>query len=812
VPVLLTDWQNEYGMGGNGDLIKSVIKPDFRAKWKIDPAIDSAYFTQDWTSYGSWGPKMDGQMDVMNWYGQMSKFNPQPDNVKDFYQTGNTYTNSVAIEGGNDKATFRLSYTNLENKGIVPTNRLGRNTINFRGTNKFTDQLEADFKVTYVRQENKNRTGVSNSSTNPAMVFVRMPRNVEMSKLKEYYLAPDGSEANWYMEGTNENPYWGVYKNGNKDFRDRITSNVSLLYKPLEWLSLKVNTGTDFYNEKRDLWVATNSLSTTYKDGRYREMTINVKENNSEFLFMINKNFLDDFDFSLNLGGNRMYQYSFTNSSEVIGFAVPDFYSLNNIKDKLNRFESTYKSEKRVNALYASGQFAYKNYLFLDFTARNDWSSTLPKGSNSYFYPSVSLSYAITDALKLNSKYLTFGKIRLAWAKVGNDTEPYRLSPVYSMGEPYGSQPTNVLPLTLPLANLKPESTVSIEVGGDFRFFDNRLGLDLSLYKKNTSNQILDSKISKATGYDAAWINAGEIENKGIEILLNLTTFKTTDWRWDMTINWSKNISKVISLAEGMDSYQIAYNSQATIEARPGEPYGNIVGKAIARWYNYTDSTQTTIADHPGNGKKWVSPEGLYNVGKTEVIGNITPDWIGGISNTISYKNISFSFAIGMQQGGDILSWTNKYLIDQGQTKETLEGRESWYNGTEEQRIAGTVGYVADGVTDKGDVNTKGIDPQKYFHESYKYNGIAETCVYDISYIKLREMILAYTLPKSLLSKTPFSKASISFVGRNLWLIKSNIPNIDPESTFSSENSALGQEWGSLPPSRNWGFNLSLSF
>ncbi len=790
------NFQNEYGLGGNGYIPRIALDSLQQLQY---PGWDTIEYTSN--AYQSWGPKMDGRM-ILHWNGEIRPYEPHPDNVKDFFETGITTTNSIAVDGGNEKTTLRMSYTNLYNKGIKPNSFYKKNSVTFRAYTELNKRINIDSKVTYNRNEAFNRPGQGDSRSG-SRTFIWMPRNIDIHKLKEFYKDENGYEQNYYQSDSwHTNPYWELYENTNNDNRDRILGTVKSNIKITEWLSLMLRTGLDFHNDKR--YKRTASYSMQAPDGQYTETRIGYKSMNSDFLFMAKKQY-GDLDVSLNFGGNRMSSSFDMISSTIKGFAVPNFFSLNNYTNKLDNSTGTTVINKQINSLYAFAQIAYKSFLYVDINTRNDWASTLPYGNDSYFYPNVNTSFIFSDAFNLNSNILSFGKIRFGWAQVGNDADPYMLEATYLSGS-FGEIPVNYLKNILPLSDLKRELTQSWEAGADIRFFGNRIGIDMGVYKNNSYNQILRTEVSKATGYDIAVINAGEIENKGIEILLTLQPFKKKDYEWNININFAKNVSKVISLAEDINTYPITSTSQIIIEARPGEPYGNIVG--------------TYILTDPESGKHLIDPStGLYMSSgiETKVLGNINPDFIGGIVNSFRYKMFYGSFTIGIQIGGDIYSKTNRYGNDNGQFVNTLEGRESWYAATEEEKLNGMkadgtpVGYVAEGVYPDGTVNNRGIDPQVYWHQG-KWNGITELSIYDASYVKLREAIIGINIPKSFTNKLKINRASFSLTGRNLWLIYSGVPNIDPESSFTNQNKGLGQEYAAMPTARNIGFSLKFNF
>ncbi len=452
--------------------------------------------------------------------------------------------------------------------------------------------------------------------------------------------------------------------------------------------------------------------------------------------------------------------------------------------------------EKQVNSLYGSAEFSFRDFLFFTATARNDWSSTLPLDANSYFYPSFSGSFVFSDALEVPS-WLSFGKIRASWAEVGGDTDPYQLLATYSLGTTHLGRPTGgVAQGTIPLSALEPSSQVGQEVGLDLRFFDNRVGVDFTWYDQTTTKQILSTTISSTSGFGSRIINAGEMSNTGIELLLTTTPVRTPDVRWDLDFNFSKNKNEVVSLAGDQTSLVLEESRRRGnfVTADVGQPYGTIKGRKYLRenvplkedgTADYCNATGRIV--HDINGLPIQAP------GEICVLGNGTPDVLGGISNRVRYKNFTLSALVDFSFGGDLYSFTNSQGYAAGLHKATLEGR-----GT---------GIVGEGVDESGNVNTVVADPQDYYGRVGA--DIGEEFVYDASFVKLREVQLTYRLPSRWFATTPIQLASISLVGRNLWLIHSNIENVDPESNFTNNNSQ-GLEHSGVPQVRSLGFNINV--
>lgn len=816
---ILGKYQNTYGAGFGGTMGKSEITtdlynsllPEDQAKVIVQydtTTMTDKYYVYSNYGFGSWGPRMDSDtLDILNWNDRFVKYQAHPDNVKDYYEQGYTFTNSVALENGNEKYNWRFSVGTLNNKGLKPNSQYERKSFNYNANAKLNNSIGFSFKANYIREDAFNRAGQGDSRTG-ARNFIFMPRSIDIHRLEEFYKDDNGNEQNWYPDDPwLTNPYWEAYENYNNDFKNQFLGFGKIDFTITPWLKGFVRTSMDTYIQKRFLRVA-NGAAREYGNGSYTERWYLYRSLNHDFLFTANKNLNDDFTVSANLGGGYLETTRSNQSSTVDGLAVPNFFSLNNPANPGSNSPGTYNSQKAILSAYGSTQLEYKNWWFTEFTLRRDQSSTLPIENNAYWYPSVNTSLVFTDALGLNDNYFSFGKVRLSYSEVGNDAPTQALSLSYQ-NVAYGDQPSvSLIPSTYK-KDLEPERTKAWEFGVDFKFFQNRLGLDATLYREMSYNQIIKAPISYSTGFTYALTNGGTISNKGIEIQVNATPIETPNFSWDINLNYAKNINTIEELAEELAFYPITGESQIDVVGFQGSSYGDIIGITYERYYKRDEAGN--IVDDPNNGRPLIDENGLYVRGEEGIIGNVTPDWTGGITNSLKYRNISLSFSIGVKMGGDIFSKTNKYGLDHGQFEETLEGRDSWYNGTAEERDAGTVGYVADGVLADGTENTKGIDPQVYFHQR-KWGGIAELDVYDASYVKLRDMTITYNFPQYWFESTFLSAGSLSIIGKNLWLIYSGVPNIDPESAFSSNNNALGQEYAAMPPTRSFGFNLRLVF
>ncbi|WP_102407472.1 SusC/RagA family TonB-linked outer membrane protein [Parabacteroides bouchesdurhonensis] len=766
-PLIKPEMQNIYGQGTNG-----VYDPD--------------------GNY-SWGPKMDGK-NITDWTGQSRPYSPYDNDIMDFLGTGVTTTNTLEASAATDKASFlgTVSYQRMD--GIVPSNYQDKYIINFRNTVNLSKKLSLDTKVNYVKQKIWNTPSSSGSPTAIMNNYLMMPRSVHYSDLQDPF-NPDGSVKQWTSKEMNyvQNPYF-IPNNESNSHRDRFIGFIALQYQPTDWLTIKLRHGEDMYwsGSENKVLAATPYEKDAKGHGSYTVGTSNFRERNTDALVTAAKDnwWGSKFSGSLSVGGNMMFTKteSFTEKSGPL--AIPDFFAISNGEQRVPEHRL---SKKAVNSIYGFAQLSYGNWVFLDVTGRNDWSSTLPRENRSFFYPSFGLGWVISDMLRSYDvnvpEWLSFAKLRGSYAEVGNDTDPYRLATTYGIlnvtSDIKGSEVNN----TIPLSTLKPETIKSTEAGFDVRFLNNRIGVDFTWYKKNATNQILTLPISSTTGKTARLINAGNIENKGIEVVLTGTPVRTRDFEWNVTVNYSKNTNKIKELHPELSTYELGSTSFVKIVAREGGSYGDIVG------YRYQRDEQ---------GRKIIDSEGLplleANMDNENPIGNYLPKWTGSMNNMFTYKNITFSFMLDLRVGGDIYMNSLSRGSVYGTTEMSLAGRDEWY--------AGTGGIVVDGVTEDGQVNTKAVNPQEYWS---RVSRSGEEFLYDGTNLRLRELTIGYIFPKKMLAKTPFTNLKLSFVGRNLWLIKNNIPGYDPESSYSTGN-ASGIEYASFPSMRSFGFNLNVSF
>lgn len=770
-PLRLPDFQNDYGQGTGG----LFSYKDGAGGGKNDNVDES------------WGPKLDIGLLIPQWNSpvvngvrQATPWVSYPDNVRDFFELGKTFENNIAIEGSGEDYSVRFSYTNSVQKGMVPNTDLTRNNVQVNATTSPYRYLALNVTGSYVNSKSENMPVYGYSSQNVMQQFMWFGRQVDVLDLKEYKYS-DGSIRNWNSSYHN-NPYFTLYENLNGVNRDRLIGQSSATIKLSNWISFKTGLGIDYYTNYNTARSAFGDIESPY--GYYSESKRTFKEVNTDFLFQISKEFSEKFAFSLNFGGNRMDQYYQTISAFANELAVEDVYTLENSRVPI--VTANYLSTKRINSLFYNGQFVWKNALFFDFTGRNDWSSTLPSNNNSYFYPSFNVSAVLSDLFNIQSRRLNYAKLRAGWAQVGADTDPYQLLQVYMFDQGWNAStklPNIYIPNDYPNANLKPQRTESFEVGADFRFFLNRLSLDFTYYSQKTYDQIIRVPISPTTGYTSTIVNAGQIDNKGVEITLGVTPVKRkAGLEWNVLVNFAKNINTVRNLYKGIDDYEIGSYWDLKILAIPNKPFGALYGYDFAR----------------NDQGKVIHVEGLPVQGDLKVLGNYSPDWICGVSNELRYKGATFSFLIDSRWGGDIYSMTTTWGRYSGVLEETLKGREG--------------GIVGDGVKQDSDgnwvENDVVVSAEEYNKAAYTSN-VAYPSVFDASFVKLREVRLGYTFTN--LGKTAIKDLTIAFVGRNLALLYAKAPHIDPETAFSNSN-VQGLEFGQIPSARSLGFNVSFKF
>ena len=748
-----------------------------------------------------------------------------------FFENPVTFTNSVALDNASHLGNYRLSYTNYKQNGLMPNSQLIKNNVSLNATWNATDRLTVTGFGNYSLNNGTGRNSTGYNDNILGSMRQWMETNVDIKELKSMYdLTRRNITWNW-ADPSDETPiywdnyYWTRYQNYETDKRNRFIGNIGATYKITEWLNVFGRFSVDTYAELQEERRAIGSVPTTFGIGTtqadgsggrsdqgsgYLRRDINFSEYNYDVMANFNKDLSKSFNLKAILGMNmRRTNYSRLISSTSGGLTIPDLYSLENSVGPLP-LPKELASRVGVDGIYASASLGYKNYLYLDATLRRDHSSTLPPANSSYYYPSVAGSFIFSNVIP-QAKWLSFGKVRLNYAQVGNSASFDQLVDNYIINTPFNSLSTTV-PTIKKDPNLKPELTKSIEGGLEMYFLGRRLGFDLALYKTNTINQILPLPVSSSTGYYTEIINAGEIQNKGIELALHATPCKNKNFAWNITLNWAMNRNEVISLKEGVNNLQLgAFQGGVTLNAKVGQPYGVLYGTD----YVYKD------------GEKVVKSNGSYQITtkSDNVIGNANPDWTGGLMNNLTYKNWSFSFLIDVSKGGDVFSLDMYYGLATGLYKETsylndlgnpVRDPITWIDASDHSKgyARNSGGFINPGVNVAADgtvtQNKTRMAASNYGAFGYVYNPNS-AFVYDATYVKLRQISLSYSLPQALLKKCFISGVTFTAVAYNVWIIFKNLPYTDPESGLSAGN-LQGYTTGSLPSTRDFSFDVKFTF
>ena len=826
-------YQNRYGEGYGQyygpDTIAGYPTNGYMVAYDVDgDGIDDPCTPT--TEDASFGLAFDPNFMVYTWeslypelstYGQKSPHVAGANNPLYFFEQSATMNNSVAIDGGNDNGSFRLSATQFSTKGIVPGSSLKRNNFSFTGSLKASDKLTVSTTAQFIQQAGRGRYGTGYDSRNPNQSFRQWFNvGVDMAKQKEAYELT-GKNITWnpfgYGYGDDalrpiyfDNPYFSVLENYQTDQRNRLIGNMMANYKINDWLDFMGRASVDTYSELQEERTAVGSVEIPGYIRRNR----NVTETNIDLILTANKVFgsNDEFSFNGRFGSNiRRNTVEAISASTNGGLVVPGVYALSNSVNTPNApGETAYQIG--VNGLFAAASLGYKNYLYVDLTGRQDVSSTLPAANNTFFYPSATMSLVFSELIDVDA--ISFGKLRVNYAEVGADAPAQALADAYNMGTAFGSTSLASAPSTSNNANLLPESTVSTEAGLEMMFFNNRVGFDVSVYDQTSFNQIMPAKVSSTSGTIYKYVNAGEINNKGIELSLSATPVQAGDFEWNTNLNWTKNKNLVVSLFEGAENLQLAsVQGGVTIEARPGEAYGVIYGTTHVR----DAEGRPVVYDMPAQygGVR-------YLVGDKDVIGNINPDWYAGWNNAFRYKNWTASVLLDMQMGGNFFSLDTYYGYATG-IYDLSAGDNDLGNPVRDLAIDGggykltNVAYW-DGSTVDGDGNPSGFVTGDYYADMHYYGnalGYARNAreyhVWDASFIKLREVALNYSVPSSYLGSTGIKGLDVALTGRNLAILWKNNPYSDPEAGLSAGN-VQGYQSGAYPAVREVGVNVKLKF
>lgn len=767
-------------------------------------------FTQDGDNYlaplygkdGSWGPKYNSDVLVRHWdswdpesskYKEVRPWVAPEGDYKYFFETGVTWSNSVALNSSGDNGSFRIGYTNVDQQGIMPNSQLQRNTVTMSASQNLSEKLTANFSGTYVHLgvNGRNVTGYDNK--NPMQAFTQWYQvQLDMDRLKSYKQTDGQTQQTWNSLGitTNDageliefdaapnyfdNPYWVRYANLQSDERNRFFGNVELSYAISENLKVSGKVMRDGYSSQAYEGVAKGGVD----QSKYSETTRHFAEMNYQGTMTYNKVF-SALSLNATVGGNMMRkQYNRTINETVGGLSLAGFWNLSNSVQAPSI--DTYAEEKAINSVFASASFGFDNIVFVDLTARNDWSSALSRSDRSYFYPSATTSFVFSELFQSN--WLDFGKVRMAYGQAGNDAGSYQLDDVYQPLSPnFGENSRYTVPNTRNNPDLVNELTTEFEVGLEASFFDQRLGFDLVYYDRTTDDQIMAVASSSTTGYTSKWVNAGSMRNNGIELMINATPVKFRDFRWDVNLNMATYNNEVVSLAEGVEEISMGSTWAADLRIVKGQSYMGLYGQD---WERHE------------NGQPLVDADG-YPIAKEEYefLGSAIADYTGGLRNTVSWKGIALSALMDFQKGGIIHSTSLQWANYSGMTPESV-----WQDGVDIREE----GYLFQGVTENGSPNEQRIPAQNYF-QGYWY--VARPNVYDASFIKLREVSLTYTIPSNLLKGLPFRDVSIGAFGRNLAILSSDLPYLDPQGVTGTGN-RQGLENAQVPSTRSFGFNVS---
>lgn len=821
-PLRIPEYQNKYGQGAGFnfefvDGFGSGTNDNIDESW--GPALDGRMQVQhnstnsDGLRAGDFALRPENYTDQASY--ELLPWVPQPDNIRNFFETGITTNNNISITGANETSNFRLSFSNLYSEGILPNTDLRRNGINLDlGHNLLNDRLHINTNINYINSGSNNRPNNSYGTENIMYLWVWFGRQISMETLEDYWQPGlEGIQQFNYNYNWHDNPYFTMFENTNGFTKDRVLGNINITYDITDNLKLMLRSGTDVFNDLREGRRAWSSQR--FPLGQYREDRIFYREMNSDFLLTYNDRIGENVSLVVSAGGNQMTQENRFNQVSANELAVPGIYSFNNSNIPL--LQSTFNSKRRINSLYANASIGINDAIYLDLAGRNDWASTLPEANNSYFYPSASLSLILDELLALPEAF-TFAKLRVGYGQVGNDTRPYSLQPYFEfLSTPYGTQLLGTEGNILPNPDLKPERLTTFEVGADVRLFDNRLGIDVTWYQNTATDQIISIPVSQTSGFGSKFINAGEIQSRGIEALVNLNLVRQRDFNWNIGMNFTSARSEVISLIDDLEVYQIS-NNYLSVQARLGGRMGDVYGTGFVLVDPATNSTVTVddvadIQDDWGHLYQNGFPVRDPNLRK---LGNYNPDFMLGIQNTFSFKGINLGFLVDWRQGGVVMSRTLLIGGTSGLMAETAEfDRETTTFIGGQTRVSGVSTLDRDGYVQDADGNFQRNDETvsaRDFYWSHFNRGNEEVGMYDASFVKLRELSLGYTFGPAIANKIGAQSISLSLIGRNLLLFTEN-PHFDPELFSYNGNTIVpGVEDMATPSSRSFGINLGIKF
>jgi TonB-linked SusC/RagA family outer membrane protein len=764
-PLVLPDFQNEFAQGNTGG-----YSPN---------------------SLNGWGPRIAGQ-NVKNIRGDDVTLQPFPNNVRDFYRDGRLAINSVSLAAANEDADFRLSATQQDQDGIVPNSNLGRTTLSLNTGYKVRSNVTARLTGNYVTTDTRGEVVQGGNDPNVLTDLINtLPRTFDIDVLKEY---KDEEGNQLALDRFNNNPYWILNENVFSQGVERVFGSGSVEYSPLDWITLTGRTGLDYFTENRR---NINAVGTIGRDkGAFSLDVLERRELNVDLFAEANRQLSDAFSLRALVGWNANGITNQIQRNQAQDLPVAGLYNFANAQ--ANSPANTF-TERHLYGVYGDLTLGYNDYLFLDVTGRNDWSSTLPRNNRSFFYPSANVSFVFTDAFHMDSPVLSFGKLRANIAQVGSDEDPYQLDFLYNpvttvfgqygtdVNFPFGGHVGFNATNTIPPSNLKPQTKTSFELGGELEFFAGRAGLDLTYYDESTTDQIISVPIPESTGFAFNRTNIGEVENRGVELQANVVPIRTDLLSWETVVNFDRNRNKVVSLAPGLNRLGIAsaYNG-LQVMAEPGESLG-LYGTGFLR----NDDGQLIIDPNTG----------LRQAGPVVRLGGIDPDFRMSLDNRFRVGRASLNVLLSWRQGGSMFSSTVQALRNDGLAEETAVNREGTF-------IDEGVIEVSEGEFKPNDVP---VTSMQAFWEQYASSTISEGSIFDATNVRLREFNLNYDLPVGWLGRLPISGLTLGLEGRNLLILYKKVPHIDPEvGLFGSASNGAGIEQAVLPPTRSIGLNVQV--
>ncbi|HRO08436.1 MAG TPA: SusC/RagA family TonB-linked outer membrane protein [Saprospiraceae bacterium] len=801
------EYQNEYGAGYGQDYYDYAPNLGFRSSDLFTPGIESPFVPV--TEDGSFGARFDPNLLVYDWrsldskspqYGKPSPWVAAKNDASKFFETSVTSNQSIVISGGGKTTTYKLGFNRNDEKGMMPNSNLAKNMLSLSGSLEPNDKFKFSSSINFTNQAATGRYGSGYGNVNAVTMFRQWwQTNVDILDQKEAF-ERFRQNATWNPAGIEvdagpifwDNPYFVRYINYENDSRNRLFGNVQAQYNLLPELSIIGRIGADMAFDQQEERRGKSSVDLGY----YNIYNRSYKEYNYDLLANYNKDLNDDFNLNVGVGTNIRRSYISSIFSETnTDLVVDGLYSISNSSGIPNPPSESY-IPVGVDGIFATATLNAWKRLSIDATIRRDQSTTLPEANNTFIYPSISAGYNFTDLV--DQSWLSYGKLRASYSEVGNDAPALSVNNVYDKPTAFGTIPFFRLPTVKNNADLKPERTKAYEVGLDMAFLEHRIGFELTYYNASTFDQIIPIQITGATGYTSKYINSGEVNNSGIELIASFVPVRSKDLTWTLNVNFAKNKNEVVSLYDA-NTKQIVigtFQNGVSLVARPGQPFGTLLGRGF-------------VLD--ANGNKVVDEDGYYKSKGASEIGNIQPDWQAGFGSSLRYKNLSFGLLVDAKIGGDI------YSLDQGYGQYTglpaLTAGLNDLGNPKRDPIAKGGGVILPGVKEDGTPNDIRVSAENADVAPWgSINAPNENVIYDASYVKLRELNLTYSFDNKLFANSRFVKGvDVSLVGRNLWILYKNLPDADPEEVYSAGNIS-GHQGGAYPTLRTAGFNIKLRF